>query len=272
MLRNFIRDRVTQFTLGTFVASFFYAVLKSVSIAPGPHGAFVPHLSITVTLALVVVDLGMLILFIDHISKSIQLPQVIASIAGDLGSAIDAEMTAGRPTGLKAGPSLSEMTVRMDDRGGVVRARSSGYLQFVRRDTLMGVASRTNSVVRLHLRPGHFVAAGQRLATVWPPEAAAKVARALDRAHATGPHDQARSGEDPPSRRRHARRDDPSARGARESHGPHQDRATAGSRCPPGHDDPPGERDLSLRGTGPRGYPTRLRHDRYAPKSANRPA
>ena len=35
MLRNFIRDRGTQLTLGTFVATFIYAVLVLVSIGPG---------------------------------------------------------------------------------------------------------------------------------------------------------------------------------------------------------------------------------------------
>ena len=48
MLRNFIRDRGTQITLGTFVATFVYAVLTLVSIGPGPHGDFVPHVSVTV--------------------------------------------------------------------------------------------------------------------------------------------------------------------------------------------------------------------------------
>ena len=42
MLRNFTRDRITQLTLGTFVASFAYAVVTLVSIAPGRHGEFVP--------------------------------------------------------------------------------------------------------------------------------------------------------------------------------------------------------------------------------------
>jgi uncharacterized membrane protein len=188
MLRNFTRDRVTQLTLGTFVASFSYAVITLVSIAPGRHGEFVPHLSVTVALVFVVMDLGVLIVFIDHISKLIQLPQVIASIAGDLANAIDAEIPAQSVRGLRTGPSVSEMATRMDDRGGVIRARRSGYLQFIRIETLMGVASRNNAVVRVHLRPGHFVAADQPLATVWPPEAAPRVARELDSAHATGPH------------------------------------------------------------------------------------
>src|ERR1700756_984313 len=48
MLRNFIRDRGTQLTLGTFVATFVYAILTLGSVAHGSRGDFVPHLSITV--------------------------------------------------------------------------------------------------------------------------------------------------------------------------------------------------------------------------------
>ena len=91
MLRNFIRDRGTQLTLGTFVATFVYAVLVLVSIGPGSHGDFVPHIGVTVTLALMVADLGVLIYFINHTATSIQLPQVIASIARDLSEAIDVQ-------------------------------------------------------------------------------------------------------------------------------------------------------------------------------------
>src|ERR1700685_132960 len=92
MLRNFIRDRITQITLGSFVATFVYSILALVSIGPGGHGEFVPHVSITVTMALVVADVAVLVVFIDHIAKSIQLPQVIASIPGDPAGAIDTEV------------------------------------------------------------------------------------------------------------------------------------------------------------------------------------
>src|SRR5437016_7158641 len=80
ILRNFVRDRGTQVTLGTFVATFVYSVLVLGSIAHGSRGDFVPHLSITIALGLVLAALGVLIYFIHHIAKSIQLPQVIASI------------------------------------------------------------------------------------------------------------------------------------------------------------------------------------------------
>ena len=61
MLRNFIRDRGTQLTLGTFVATFVYCVVALVAIGPGPRGDFVPHISITTAFGLVLLDLAVLI-------------------------------------------------------------------------------------------------------------------------------------------------------------------------------------------------------------------
>src|SRR5580700_4946504 len=188
MLRNFIRDRITQLTLGSFVATFVYAILALVCIGPGTRGEFVPHLSITVTMALVILDVGVLVVFIDHIAKSIQLPQVIASIARDLSRAIEADVatpTDGLP---KTGPSLSELLVRLDEDSALVRAPSSGYLQYVSLNTLIEISSRSHAVIRLLRRPGHFVVEGEPLASVWPAAAAPGVARALGGAHATGPH------------------------------------------------------------------------------------
>ncbi|HTU77964.1 MAG TPA: DUF2254 domain-containing protein [Solirubrobacteraceae bacterium] len=188
MLRNFIRDRITQVTLGTFVATFVYAVLALAAVGSADHGMFVPHVSVTMTMALVIVDVAVLVVFIDHIAKSIQLPQVIASIAGDLARAIDADARLPPASELKAGPSLSEILTRLDQDSGVVRAPRSGYLQFVRIDTLIEISARSSAVIRLLHRPGHFVVEGQPLADVWPANAAPGVARALGGAHATGPH------------------------------------------------------------------------------------
>jgi uncharacterized membrane protein len=189
MLRNFIRDWGTQVTLGTFVATFVYAVLTIGSIAHGAKGDFVPHLSISFALGLVLVDLGVLIYFIHHIAKTIQLPQVIAGIARDLTKAIDAEVVIhGTPDEIEAGPSANELLYRMEESGAPVAAPRSGYLQFVAYDTLVDIASESDGAIYVLYRPGHFVVEGFTLATVWPAAAAAKVAQALRRAHVTGPH------------------------------------------------------------------------------------
>jgi uncharacterized membrane protein len=185
IIRNFIRDRGAQFTLGTFVATFVYAILVLISIGGG-NGQFVPHLSITMAVALVAVSMAVLIYFIHHIASSIQLPRVIASIANDLSQAIDAESGGGGA--LEAGPSVSELLRRMEHGGGTVPAPASGYLQFVRHGTLVRLATERGAVIRLLDRPGHFLVSGQPMATVWPPQATESVAEVLRRAHITGPY------------------------------------------------------------------------------------
>jgi uncharacterized membrane protein len=202
ILRTFMRDLGTQVTLGAFVATAVYSVLALGSVTDGGgHGAFIPHISVTVALALLAVDLLVLIYFIHHISVSIQLPRVIASISRDLGRAIDVQFPPVRGgTGLGAaievgplaspppvtGPDLSELTLRLEHLGVVVPATTSGYLQFVRHEDLVAIAASKDTVIQLLYRAGHFITAGLPLARVWPADD--DVARALHRAHVAGPH------------------------------------------------------------------------------------
>lgn len=186
MLRNFIRDPGTQITLGTFVGTFVYSVLALGSIGQESHGDFVPHISITMTLVLLVVDLGVLIYFINHIAIQIQLPQVIAGIARDLAKAI--ETHAGNEAATKAAPSASATLAVLSARGATVAAPRSGYLQFIDRRTLVRIASDADVVIQMMHRPGHFLVSGYPYATVWPADQADVVARELARSHVTGPY------------------------------------------------------------------------------------
>jgi uncharacterized membrane protein len=188
MLRNFIRDRGTQLTLGTFVATFVYSVLVLASVGTGSHGDFVPHISVTVTLGLTVIDMAVLIYFIHHTAISIQLPQVIASIAADLAEAIDEQGSGPTRPQPENGPSAVELLARSEANGAVLHAPASGYLQFIKHQNLVRLASRADAVISLEQRPGHFIVRGHRYATVWPPEAAPLMQRALGRAHIIGSH------------------------------------------------------------------------------------
>lgn len=187
MLRNFIRDRGTQFTLGTFVATFFYTILVLVSVGSGPHGEFVPHLSTTIVLVLTLADLAVLIYFINHIASAIQMPQVIAGIANDLAYEID-KQSGNEAVGPIVGPTREELLARIDESGAIVRTPASGYLQVIRHDTLLKIAASADAVIHLPYRPGHFLVRGQMLAAVWPASAAEYVAENLQRGHVTGPY------------------------------------------------------------------------------------
>jgi uncharacterized membrane protein len=193
MMRNFVRDIGNQVTLGIFVATFVYSVLVLGSIASDPRGKFVPHLSTSVAEALLLVNIAVLIYFIHHIAKSIQLPEVIAGIARDLTRAIDAEFPdpktdAPRPPVADVGRSVPELLELINTRGATVPATTSGYLQFVGYAQLVDIAAKTDAIIRLDHRPGHFLVAGRPLATVWPGGAAKQVGLAFAKAHVTGPH------------------------------------------------------------------------------------
>jgi len=189
MLRNFIRDRGTQLTLGTFVATFVYAVLVLVCIGPGPHGDFVPHIGVTATLGLMVADLAILIYFIHHTAVSIQLPQVIAGIARDLAGAIETQGGGQHPRGggPERGPDTTEIVAPLES-GAAVLAPVSGYVQFIGLEHLVTFAADAGAVISLSYRPGHFIMQGHPVAAVWPPSAAAQVSVVLGRSHITGPY------------------------------------------------------------------------------------
>ncbi|MBV8463900.1 MAG: DUF2254 domain-containing protein [Acidimicrobiales bacterium] len=188
MLRNLIRDVGTQVSLGAYVATFVYTVLALGSISSAGPRPFVPHLSISVCLLLLLVDIVVLIYFIHHIAVTIQLPQVMAGISKDLHKAIDLHFPEPSPaTGSEGAVLGSEDVIRsMPDDGVVVVARRSGYLQFIDRDRLVAMAARHDCVVQLLYRPGHFVTTGLPMARIWPPTAAPSAAASLERLHVSG--------------------------------------------------------------------------------------
>lgn len=194
MLRSFMRDAGTQFALGIFVASFVYAVLALGSITDQSRGTFVPHIAITVAEVLMCVDIGVLIFFIHHIARTIQLPEVIARIARDLGRAIEDcfPVRLARDSVSTDDPidtsDVDTLLAKVQRMGVPVPSQRSGYLQVVGYGDLVEIAEQADGVVYLSHRVGHFVVAGRPLALVWPPDAAPKITRALHKAHITGPY------------------------------------------------------------------------------------
>lgn len=186
MLRNFIRDLGTQLTLGVFVATFVYSILTLGSISSAGNPDFVPHLSITVALILLLTDLGVLIYFIHHVAVSIQLNEVVASIGRDLARAMDEWMTP-RQGEILEGDARDVIGHDLGE-GAVVLATRTGYLQAISHARLVDVASEFDAVIILLHRPGHFLVDGGPLARVYPASAARAIRQSFERSHITGPH------------------------------------------------------------------------------------
>jgi uncharacterized membrane protein len=186
MLRNFIRDTGTQVSLGAFVATFVYSILVLASVSDPPD-PFVPHLSITVAIALTLVDLGVLIYYIDHVATSIQLTTVVSGIARDFRSTLTNVQADAKRLQVDVRPGDTDVPAVLPDFSGRIAAERSGFLQAIGHARLVEIAAESNAVIRLMHRPGHFVVAGQLLAAVAPATAVGDVASALAAAHIVGP-------------------------------------------------------------------------------------
>ncbi len=153
LLRNFMRDRGNQISLGTFIATFAYCLLILRTVNGTEDQRFVPHISVTVGLLMALTSLGVLIYFIHHAAASIQAENVIANVGRDLDQAIARlypECLGVGPPGRDAGGNRAALPAGFDRESRPVAADRSDYLQAIDVDRLMGLARRARP---RHQRP-----------------------------------------------------------------------------------------------------------------------
>ncbi len=82
-LRNFLADRLNQLVAGAFVGIFAYCLLVLRTVRQGGADAvgFVPSLSISVAIVLGVMAVGLLLVFIHHMSQTLQVSSIAGRIA-----------------------------------------------------------------------------------------------------------------------------------------------------------------------------------------------
>ena len=165
VLRNFMRDRITQVLLGTFVSTFIYSVLVVRSIRGSDvSGGFVPAISVTAAIALSLASLILLIYFIHHVSTSIQASHIVHVIAEDMQGAIPKlyPSSTGQPivkgNQSRVGPERGQMTVAV---------AKSGYLQVIDLDSLLKIATEQDLTIELLVKPGDHLVKGDQIARVF---------------------------------------------------------------------------------------------------------
>ncbi len=192
LLRTFLRDRANQVVLGTFVATFLYSILLLPVIDEAEEHAdrFVPHLAVSLSVAMSLVSLGMLVYFIDHVAQAIQADSVIAAVTLELDHTIDRHF----PESPMQAPESSRAAIAAVDRPAEGRriqiaAEREGYLRFVNFDELIKLAEEWQLVIELEVNPGPYILIDDRLATVWGPEELSRHAQEqIERAFVIGPH------------------------------------------------------------------------------------
>ncbi|MCA1570298.1 MAG: DUF2254 domain-containing protein [Chloroflexi bacterium] len=167
VLRNFMRDRASQITLGSFIGVFVYSllVLRTVRTDANGREEFVPVLAVTGAVLLAVIAVAMLIYFIHHIATRMQASYITAAVASETLDEIDRQAGA-RPD--QPGEDRPSPGDALPERSGtVVSADKSGYLQYVEADSLTQLAEQHDLVIRLEIAPGAWVQRHAPLFEVW---------------------------------------------------------------------------------------------------------
>jgi uncharacterized membrane protein len=164
VLRNFMRDTITQVLLGTFLSTFIYCVLVVRTIRGSDYGGFVPAISVTVAIALTVVSLVLLVFFIHHISASIQASRIIEVISKNIKSTIPRLYPVG-----SGDPSPDHSHIERSFTGPqlTVAIVDSGYVQSIDLSALISLATEHNLIVEVLVQPGDPLVQGDPVARVW---------------------------------------------------------------------------------------------------------
>ncbi|MGH8823850.1 MAG: DUF2254 domain-containing protein, partial [Jiangellaceae bacterium] len=161
ILRNFLQDRPNQVVLAVFVLTFTYATggLFTVGISQGERIEDYPRLAVTGALFLLFASLFALVYFVHHLAHSIQIDAILRRIETTTLRSIDA----GFPGRSHPPADIAQPPVR----AVALPAPSSGYVQTLHPEKVLGAATAEDVVVRFVPRVGDHVVAGLPLAWTW---------------------------------------------------------------------------------------------------------
>jgi uncharacterized membrane protein len=157
MVRNFMYDKLNQVVLGTYVSSFVYCLIVLSSLKENENFHFVPAISVLAALASAVAGIILLVIFIHHVSMSIQSDKVISDISDAMSKSIRKLF----PDEIgheedKPAPDIDSLKEKYALKQEV-RCKKSGYLQSVDGEGLMNIAQEKDCIIVIQHRPGYYL-------------------------------------------------------------------------------------------------------------------
>ena len=164
VLRQFTGDRVNQAVLAVFIGTFTYSilVLRTVRDETPSLAAFVPFVSVTAAITMSLVCIVMLIVFIHHMTRQMQVAFILERATEDALRNIDnwfrEDIT---PMPQRAQHQFEDVV------GHQVHSTSTGYLQHYDYDHLVNVARTHRLTVRILVPMGAYLNRQQPIAQIW---------------------------------------------------------------------------------------------------------
>ena len=168
VLRQFTASRPNQVVLGTYTATFVYAllVLRTIRSAEEEGAPFVPALSVTTAVGLALLCLGLLIFFIHHMSQSLQVAVILDEVRHELIAQIDQMYPQGIGQGVPDPPPLEVIRAQLKPNGNpvVVHSHRAGFVRSIDEQTLLETPLASTQWLWIRPQIGEFVACGSIIA------------------------------------------------------------------------------------------------------------
>ncbi|MGI9051807.1 MAG: DUF2254 domain-containing protein [Ilumatobacteraceae bacterium] len=151
IVQTFLRDKPSQLAIGLFVATFAHAMVAMREVRFDGEGQ-VPGLAVAVGYVLVLTSIAMLVLYVNHIGRSLRVSALIELVGNDTRRMLDEQY-----------PNVIVGDENDDVDLDVVTAPKSGVVVSIDRDRLVELAIAANCVVHVQPAIGTFVPAGAPL-------------------------------------------------------------------------------------------------------------
>lgn len=164
ILRNFMRDRPNQITLGTLTGVFVYCLVVIRTVRGDEDIRFIPALAVLMAFILAIVAIGVLVYFIHHVASSLQASGILARVSADTVAAV--ERLFPDEMGEDADPSPIAAEALALTHWSPVPSRRTGYVRGLDSGALLAFAVEHRLVVRMDVGIGDHVVQGSPLASV----------------------------------------------------------------------------------------------------------
>lgn len=162
LVGRLLEDRVTKLVLGAYIGTVAYLllVLRAVHGVGDQQPPFVPRLSMTLGLALILGCLALLAYFVHHLGASIQAASLAAGVAERTRSALEAvHREPGEPMAASDAPGGPH---------GAALSDAHGYVQLIDRRRLAAALPPDIVTAQVLVAAGDFILPGQPLVALWP--------------------------------------------------------------------------------------------------------
>jgi uncharacterized membrane protein len=166
ILRNFMRDRPNQITLGTLTGVFVYCLVVIRTVRGEEDIRFIPSIAVLVAFVLAILAIGVLVFFIHHVAGSLQASGILARVSADTIAAI--ERLFPEEVGDDPDSASAAAEARAIHSWSPVPARKTGYLRSVDGDALMAFAVERDIVIQMKAGIGDHVVRGSPIVMVAP--------------------------------------------------------------------------------------------------------